>query len=103
MGARLGCSRPIFAIFSSTSSISCSSFSGVGWFYREWLKGNKKIFSTWKDCDWRSKEFFEGLKKQMTDRTFKQEFECEFLEMESAALPAELIEKAVTNEFEAWN
>jgi len=74
-----------------------------GWFYREWLKGNKKIFSTWKDCDWRPKEFFEGLKKQMTDRTFRQEFDCEFLEMESAALPAELIEKAVTNEFEAWN
>ena len=74
-----------------------------GWFYREWLKGNKKIFSTWQDCDWRSKEFFEGLKKQMTDRTFRQEFECEFLEMESAALPAELIEKAVTDEFEAWN
>ena len=67
------------------------------------LKDNKKIFSTWQDCDWRDSKYFEGLKTQMTDRTFRQEFECEFLEMEGAALPAELIEKAVTDEFEAWD
>lgn len=75
-----------------------------GWFYKYWSEMNWKHFTaTREDCTWKDDEWFETKRKEMTDTAYRQEFECEFLEVQNAVFNQDQVDSVFTNEVETWD
>jgi len=73
-----------------------------GWFYKYWSEIHwSHISATRADCTWKTDEWFENKRKEMTDTAYRQEFECEFLDVENAVFSVEQIDNAIA-EFDTW-
>lgn len=74
-----------------------------GWFYRYWNEMNwKKITATRSDCTWKDDEWFEQKRREMTDTAYRQEFECEFLDVQNAVFTVEQLDKVFNEEVQTW-
>ena len=74
-----------------------------GWFYKYWTEMNwKHITATRSDCHWKSDEWFENKRREMTESAYRQEFECEFLDVQNAVFTAEQIDSAM-EDFPTWD
>lgn len=73
-----------------------------GFFWAEWTAGAgwERTKITADDCPRISKEFLEDERRILGEHTYRQEYECEFFDPDSAVFSSEMIEAAMSDEVE---
>ncbi len=95
-------SRPMLATNARGRHILLTTPYGKrGHFHELWTSGDPewqcfKIKS--KDCERIATSFLESERRVLSDRAFRQEYECEFLEAANAVFPADLIERLMDDD-----
>jgi len=74
-----------------------------GWFYQYW-NDNKwpKMFAVDTDCTWKPQSWFDKTKQEVTDTAYRQEYKCEFLDVQNAVFTVEQIDSAM-EDFPTWD
>jgi hypothetical protein len=96
----LGAVRPILAT-SNGRFLALSTPAGKrGWFHEAWTHGEgwQRFKVLARDCPRISAEFLEEERRELGDFLFTQEYECEFLDDQTAVFSTELIDAAVSEE-----
>jgi hypothetical protein len=81
-------------------------FGKRGFFWREWSEGGDtwaRYSVTAKDCSRISEEFLEGERGALGAFIYQQEYDCAWLDPETAVIPTELIEAAITSDEHPFN
>ena len=75
-----------------------------GWFYEAWTQGDgwDRICVKAADCPRITKEFLEEERQALGPMRFAQEYECEFIDSETAVFNSDLIQKALTDDFQQF-
>lgn len=75
-----------------------------GWFYETWHRGEgwERIRVTADHCPRISAEFLAAEREALGPMQFQQEYGCEFFDAETSAFSTEMIEAALTDEFEPF-
>jgi hypothetical protein len=95
---------PMLAV-SQGRQIDMSSPNGRrGHFYENWVNGEgiERIKILGRECPRISAEFLEQQRKKLGSTLFAQEFEGEFTDADTSAFSSELIEMALTDDFEPF-
>jgi hypothetical protein len=95
---------PMLAV-SQGRQIDMSSPNGRrGYYYENWSRGEgiERIRIIGRECPRISREFLEQQKKKLGPMLFSQEFEGEFTDSDTSAFSSELIELALTDDFEPF-
>lgn len=75
-----------------------------GWFYKYWQEMDwKRITAKREDCTWKSDDWFAQKRLEMTDTAYRQEFECEFLDVQNAVFSVEQLDRVFDNEVKTWD
>ena len=97
--------RPMLAVSGGRLAALSTPFGTRGWFYDAWVSSEPwerfEIPAT--KCPRISEEFLDGERRVMGEFWFKQEYGCEFLDSGSQAFGREDIERAFSEEVEAWD
>lgn len=75
-----------------------------GWFYESWINGEgwERVSVKGKDCARISPEFLEDERQALGPMRFSQEYECEFIDSETSVFNTDLIQQALTNDFDPF-
>jgi hypothetical protein len=75
-----------------------------GWFYEAWTRGEnwQRIMVKAADCPRISSAFLEDEKSALGPMRYSQEYECEFIDPETSVFASDLIEQALTDDFEPF-
>ena len=95
---------PMLAV-SRGRTIDMSSPNGRrGYFYENWIHGEgiERIRIVGRECPRISAEFLEEQRKRLGPTFYAQEFEGEFTDADTSAFSSELIEMALTDDFEPF-
>jgi len=100
--------RPMLAVSGGRIILMSTPYGKRGFFYEEWC-GNKsqydyldvrdnwqRIRIPWDFCPRIPKKFIEEERERLPDRWFRQEYQCEFLEVEDAAFSTDDIDAMFT-------
>lgn len=98
--------RPMLAVSNGRIIASSTPFGTRGWWHKAWSSGSE----TWEryevdayQCPRISPEFLAEERQELGDWWFSQEYECKFLDAQSAAFRAIDIEAAMQTDYEPWN
>lgn len=91
--------RPMLATKRAGRHVQLTTAYGRrGHFYERWSSGDpewRRICVPSTECARISKKFLEGERRNLSDRAFRQEYLCEFLESSTSVFPADFIERLV--------
>jgi len=75
-----------------------------GYYYENWTNGEgiERIRIVGKECPRISARFLEQQRKKLGTKLFAQEFEGEFTDSDTSAFSSELVELALTDDFEPF-
>ncbi len=75
-----------------------------GWFHEFWVNGDgwERISVKGVDCPRISADFLEEERQALGPMRFSQEYECEFIDSETSVFNSDLIQKAMTDDFETF-
>ena len=92
--------RPMLAVSNGKLILMSTPCGKRGHFYHEWTDGDdwEKIKITAYDCPRITKEFLKNEMNSLGDRTFRQEYMCEFMENEDNVFAYDLIQQSLSNE-----
>jgi len=92
-------SRPMLATNPyATHILLTTPYGRRGHFYDRWRAKNPdwaRFMIRSEDCPRISEKFLDGEKLVLSDRSYRQEYRCEFLEAATAVFPSDLIERLV--------
>jgi hypothetical protein len=74
-----------------------------GFFYREWFSRDEewtRVAVPATECPRISKRFLDEQRRKLPDRTFRQEYQCEFIDDDSSLFPRDLIERSLRDSIE---
>ena len=95
-------SRPMLATNPNACHILLTTpFGQRGHFHDLWTNGDpawSRLMIRSEDCPRISRAFLEGERRTLSDRAYRQEYECEFLESASAVFPSDWIERLVDDD-----
>lgn len=96
--------RPMLAVSGGRLVALSTPFGTRGWWYEAWVSDERweryKVPAS--DCPRISEDFLEEERRSMGDWWYRQEYECEFLDAETQPFGREDIERAFSEEVEAW-
>ena len=94
--------RPMLAVSGGAMWLMSTPFGQRGFFYETWQSDEEweRVRVTAEECPRIPKEFLEEERKSLGDRWFKQEYLCEFVEVEAAIFDMELVQKAFRDDIE---
>ena len=94
--------RPTLATTDGALWLMSTPCGKRGFFYEEWTKGSdwRRFRVPAPECTRISPKFLEQERVAMGDRHFRQEYLCEFVETSSGVFDRDLVERAVSYEFE---
>lgn len=90
--------RPMLAVGGGSLWLMSTPFGKRGFFYREWASGGEgwlRVTAKATECARIRGEFLSEERRAMGERTFRQEYLCEFLDTESSLFDEELVRSAV--------
>ena len=95
--------RPMLAVSGGALWLMSTPWGKRGFFYDEWIRAGAdwqrfRVPAT--ECPRISARFLEEERATMGDRPFRQEYLCEFVQTESGAFDRDLVEGAMSYEFE---
>ncbi len=75
-----------------------------GWFYESWTDGQgwERVDVKGADCPRISKDFLEEERQALGPMRFSQEYECQFINSETSVFNTDLIQQALTNDFQPF-
>lgn len=75
-----------------------------GWFYESWTDGQgwERVDVKGADCPRISKDFLEEERQALGPMRFSQEYECQFIDFETSVFNTDLIQQALTNDFQPF-
>jgi hypothetical protein len=75
-----------------------------GWFYESWVNGDgwERISVKGVDCPRISADFLEEERQALGPMRFSQEYECEFIDSETSVFNSDLIQGAMTDDFQPF-
>lgn len=93
--------RPMLATSERPRHILLTTpFGRRGHFYERWMAKDPRWYRFMirsDECPRITEDFLQGEQRVLTDRAYRQEYECEFLEAATAVFPADVIERLVDN------
>jgi hypothetical protein len=94
--------RPMLAVSEGTLWLMSTPFGKRGFFYEAWASGGEweRFQVTAYECPRISYKFLEEERTAMGERWFRQEYLCEFEDSVSSVCSRELVERAITFDFE---
>jgi hypothetical protein len=93
--------RPMLAVSGGAMWLMSTPFGKRGFFYEAWNGGDwEKIRVPATECPRIPREFLEDERATMGERWFRQEYLCEFTETASGVFDPDLVERAISHEFE---
>jgi hypothetical protein len=95
--------RPMLAVSEGALWLMSTPYGKRGFFYDEWTRGSAdwqrfRVPAT--ECPRISARFLEEELATMGDRRFQQEYLCEFVQTESSLFDRDLVEAAISYDFE---
>jgi hypothetical protein len=95
-------SRPMLATNPGGRHILLTTpFGQRGHFYDLWSRQDPawaRLMIRSEDCPRIARAFLDGERRTLSDRAYRQEYECEFLESASAVFPADWVERLVDDD-----
>lgn len=95
--------RPMLAVSGGALWLMSTPFGKRGFFWEAWERGGaewERIRAPATECPRISREFLEEERAAMGERWFRQEYLCEFVDTSSGVFGRDLVETALTREFE---
>jgi phage FluMu gp28-like protein len=95
--------RPMLAVSEGKLWLMSTPHGQRGFFYETWTRGGEeweRIQVRAQECLRISRKFLEGERAAMGERYFRQEYGCEFVDAVSGMFERELVERAITSDFE---
>jgi len=94
--------RPMLAVSAGRMWLMSTPWGKRGFFYEAWSQAKEweRVHVTGYDCPRIPREFLEEEKSAMGERWFRQEYLCEFVDVESGVFDADLVERAMSDEVE---
>jgi hypothetical protein len=95
--------RPMLAVSSGALWLMSTPFGSRGFFYEAWQRGGpewERVRAPAYECARISRAFLEEERATMGERWFRQEYLCEFVDSVSGVFESNLVEEAITGEFE---
>lgn len=95
--------RPMLAVSSGALWLMSTPFGKRGFFYEAWERGSpewERIRVRAEDCPRIGRDFLEEERTTMGERWFRQEYGCEFVDAVSAVFERDVVEQAMSHEFE---
>jgi len=96
--------RPMLAVSGGALWLMSTPFGKRGFFYEAWSGGTgewEKILVPAPECPRIPAKFLDEERRTMGERWFRQEYLCEFTDAVSAVFDRDLVEQAISYEFEA--
>jgi Terminase large subunit, T4likevirus-type, N-terminal len=96
--------RPMLATTSGRFFALTTPAGKRGWFYEAWSRGEdwERVTVRGRDCPRISPAFLEEERSALGPMRFAQEYDCEFIDPETSVFASELIEQAMTDDFEPF-
>lgn len=97
--------RPMLAVSGGRLILMSTPFGKRGHFFEAWSTSNgawEKVRIMAHECPRITEAFLAEEREAIGDWWFKQEYQCEFLDAQSAAFTYEMLEAAQCEEVEAW-
>jgi hypothetical protein len=93
--------RPMLAVSGGKLWLMSTPFGKRGFFWETWNRGGdwERVRATAAECQRIAPEFLEEERRAMGDRWFRQEYCCEFNDVESGVFDGDLVERAMSDEF----
>ncbi len=98
--------RPMLAVSGGTLWLMSTPWGKRGFFYEAWANGGptwERVSVRAEDCARFSAGHLEEERREMGERTYRQEYCCEFEDATSAVFSRDLIEAAFTSDFGPLN
>jgi hypothetical protein len=95
--------RPMLAVSSGALWLMSTPFGSRGFFWEAWQRGGpewERVRAPAYECGRISRSFLEEERATMGERWFRQEYLCEFVDSVSGVFERNLVEEAITGEFE---
>jgi hypothetical protein len=95
--------RPMLAVSSGALWLMSTPFGSRGFFYEAWQRGGpewERVRVRAYECPRIQGAFLEEERVAMGERWFRQEYLCEFVDSVSGVFERNLVEEAITGEFE---
>jgi hypothetical protein len=95
--------RPMLAVGGGALWLLSTPYGRRGFFWEEWSRGGerwKRVMAPATECARISAEFLEEEREALGERWFRQEYLCEFVEVEGGCFEPGLIEAAFREEVE---
>jgi hypothetical protein len=75
-----------------------------GWFYESWVGGEgwERVQVKATECPRISPAFLEEERQALGPMRFAQEYECEFIDSDTSVFNTDLIQEALTNDFDPF-
>jgi hypothetical protein len=96
--------RPMLAVSGGRLVALSTPFGTRGWWYEAWESEERweRFKIPARDCPRISAEFLDEERRSMGEWWFAQEYDCEFLDAETQPFGREDVERAFSEEVEAW-
>jgi hypothetical protein len=95
--------RPMLAVSGRSLWLMSTSFGKKGFFWEAWEHGGpewERIQVSAPECPRITLEFLEEERRNMGEQWFRQEYLCEFVDTVSGVFDRDLVERAMSDEFE---
>jgi hypothetical protein len=95
--------RPMLAVSSGALWLMSTPFGSRGFFYEAWQRGGpewERVRVPAYECPRIQRAFLEEERATMGERWFRQEYLCEFVDSVSGVFERNLVEEAITGDFE---
>ena len=95
--------RPMLAVSGGKLWLMSTPFGKRGFFWETWERGGaewERVRATAAECPRISAETIEREKRALGERWFRQEFCCEFSDLESGGFDMDAVDRALSDDFE---
>jgi hypothetical protein len=93
--------RPMLAVSDGDLWLMSTPWGKRGFFWEAWERGGaewERVRVTAEECPRISRMFLEGERRTMGDRQFRQEYGCEFVDIDAGVFGRDVVTGAVTDE-----
>jgi terminase large subunit-like protein len=96
--------RPMLAVSSGRLVVLSTPFGNRGFFFESWRSGEKwqRVKVPASECPRISADFLDQERRTLGEWFYRQEYECDFLDAETAAFAVADVEAAFTKELVTW-
>jgi len=101
----IGALRPMLAVSGGRLLALSTPWGNRGWFFEAWRGAEKwlRVKVPASECPRISADFLEQEARTLGEWFYRQEYECDWLDAETAAFAVADVEAAFTKELRTWN